>query len=154
LRRVATQSEGTPTPDPAAGNTAGGGKKRLASRVLDVVLGGAFGFVLFRFGAYVLEWPDACQHITAQAEKHDSIRDRVGLPLKASLMWSGSVHDTSAIVSIPISGPVGSAKLEARCARNSTSHPWTLIVFQIVFPDSPQKYDILLPEMNRRTVAR
>jgi hypothetical protein len=121
----------------------------LAHRVLEVLLGGAFGFVMFKFGQFVFEWPDACQHIMDQAQKHDLIRDKVGLPINHSFFWGGNVHDTSCIVSIPISGHLGSATLEARCARDHPSQPWTLIVLQAVFPESPQKVDILLKEMVR-----
>jgi len=123
-------------------------------RFMDLVLGGAFGILLFKVGQFALDWPDACQHVVDCAAKHPWIRERVGLPLSGSMFWSGSVHATHCVVTIPITGHAGTATLEGRCARNHPNDPWTLILLECVFPESPQRVSIMLPEMQRRMRKR
>lgn len=84
------------------------------------ILGAGFGGTL-AFGVdAALDWPPACKVALAAASQHPGVQRHCGMPLRASLMWDGAVGEDMAFVTIPVSGPSGSAVLQARVLRGRT----------------------------------
>lgn len=82
------------------------------------LLGAGFGGTL-AFGVdAALDWPPACKAALAAASQHPGVQHHCGAPLRASLMWDGAVGEDMAFVTIPVSGPSGSAILRARVLRD------------------------------------
>lgn len=119
----------------------------FAFNIADVCIGLGVGLTLAWAAKFVFDWPEVCQIMVEQAEQHPLIEQELGLPLKASYFWSGSVSEERGVVTIPVTGPNRSGVLEGRAVLEQNG--WRILLLQCVFPPSPQRISILDPSSAR-----
>eukprot|EP00808_Paulinella_micropora_P031500 g28186.t1 len=81
---------------------------------------------------YVFDWPQVCQIAVEDAEMDLRVRGMLGVPLKGSWLWSGSVDDIYASVSIP-------ATLDSRLAINPQTNKWEVLATFVKFEGYPRE---------------
>ena len=102
----------------------------MSGRVAAWALSGGTGLVGVGFASFVAHVPDPLPTFVDEAKANDRVAAHCGAPMLGAFLWSGSASHGVVSVSIPLYGPKGSAKLQARAYRNleTKDTPWSTVV--------------------------
>jgi len=115
-------------------------RRKFFIQFLGMVVGGGLATWAYLFGQFVLEWPEPCQVVIDAGARSPLIIERIGIPFRRSLLWSGTVDELRCNVSIPISGPCGAGVLHGRCVND---RQWKVVSLSCQFGDEPRREDLL-----------
>lgn len=98
----------------------------------------------------LVDFPEPCRLMFEQARAHPAVEERVGTPLRRSMLWSGRVTDKRASVQIPVYGDKGSATLVGRAVCTPTgggASSWAVLCLEIEHPGMQPPPLSLMPEV-------
>ena len=119
-----------------------------------MLLGGAFGVLLYYAIDWLVAWPEPLPLIARLAEEDPLVQAELtgGAEgrLHCSPFWTGNVRaDSSASVAIPISGAKGSGVLYARALYHPPSRQWRLLYLQAALHGQSQKHSLCIPPQHQ-----
>jgi hypothetical protein len=88
---------------------------------------------------------DVCQEAVARAKSNPAVIAALGQPIEEGFLVTGSIHTENssgeADLSIPISGPKGSAKIYAEARKSAEK--WEFTVLHVVIEGRAERVDLL-----------
>jgi hypothetical protein len=116
--------------------------------------------VMAAISAYVVynvyeasKWPDACQVTMDAASRTPLIREHVGLPVKVSFFWGGTVNPEDAVLELPLTGPKGHAKVFGRVRKNAKGK-WIIQSLNAQINDNHQFVSLIDVEFMNTILAK
>jgi len=93
-------------------------QETLWDKLLTFTAYGLLSFVVVKGIYTLLEFPEPCRVALKLASEHEIVQRFIGLPLKPSYLWHGTVKANTANVVIPVTGPKGEGVIHARLLRH------------------------------------
>ncbi|KAJ1621062.1 hypothetical protein T492DRAFT_1073317 [Pavlovales sp. CCMP2436] len=125
---------------------AGMARFELAARAAGAA---ATAFCTYKGVELLLEFPEPCELMLAQARAHPAVAERLGAEMQRSLMWTGRVTDKRAVVTIPVYGERGGANIVGRacCTQGEDGAKWDVLTLDLESPGHVPPPVSLMPEV-------
>jgi len=111
-------------------------------RIENFLVATGFSILFYKFYKFLTDFPEACTEVMESASRDPFFVEKVGVPVKCSMKWTGTVNEDFAVVNLPLTGPKGKALVKAQALYSPKMKRWQVVDLQAVFPESPQHFSL------------